>query len=103
MMNQIVLLGKVAGFPIKDEKDFVIAHFTMEVERPYRSADGNIITDIFPVVLWRGSADELSERHHIGDVVAVKGRLETDSSGITIIAERISFITESSKTEEKVH
>ena len=93
MLNQVIMIGKVASFPQRNEKDYVLASFTMEVERPYFTADGQPQSDLFPVTLWRGIADVISEKYHLGETVAVKGRLEMNNGSIEIIAERVSFIT----------
>ncbi|MBR0386073.1 MAG: single-stranded DNA-binding protein [Erysipelotrichaceae bacterium] len=101
MLNQVIMIGKVSSFPQRNEKDFVLASFTMEVERPYCEPDGSHRIDVFPVVLWRGVADVISEKHHLGEVVAVKGRLEMNNGIMEIIAERVSFITSQSASDEE--
>ena len=99
MLNQIIMIGKVASFPVRNEKDYVLASFVMEVERPYSQPDGSHKTDLLPVTLWRGVADVISEKHHLGETVAVKGRLEMNNGTMEIIAERVSFITDRSSAE----
>ncbi len=94
MMNQIILIGTVASFPVRGEDDYVRARFTIEVERPYRTPDGQTITDVFTVILWRGCAEIITQRHGIGEMVAVKGRLENNDGVVEILAERVSFISE---------
>lgn len=95
MLNQIILLGTIERFPEQMDSDTMQSVFSMKVERPYAQPDGSVIYDVFPVVLWRGSAQILADHHHIGDNVAIKGRLEMHGDRMTIIAERISFITAS--------
>lgn len=103
MMNQIVLVGRLVNDPIiqkEGEKDISI--ISLAVPRPYKNVDGEYETDFIDCILWQAVASTTCEYCKKGDVVGVKGRLQTrivDDKKITeVIAERITFL--SSKKEE---
>ena len=110
MMNQIILVGRVAQptelHPIengKNKSDLVLA-----VPRSYRNIDGEYETDFFDCILWTPIAETTTEYVKVGDVVGVKGRLQTrmiekeDGSKykkVEIVAERVTFLSSKSPKE----
>ena len=108
-MNQVFLVGRITKDPEFDEKDGgkKLAHITLAVQRPFKNVDGVYDTDFIRCVLWDVVAKNATEYCKTGDVLGVKGRLETqtyeDSEGnvkhfVQVVAERISFIA-SKKTK----
>ena len=103
MMNQIVLVGRLVNDPIiqkEGEKDISI--ISLAIPRPYKNVDGEYETDFIDCILWQAVASTTCEYCKKGDVVGVRGRIQTrivDDKKITeVIAERITFL--SSKKEE---
>ena len=110
-MNNVVLVGRITKDPEYDEKESgkKLTHITVAVQRPYKNADNLYDTDFIRCVLWNSIAESASEYCKTGDVIGVKGRLETqtyeDKDGNTryvmqVVAERISFLA-SKKTKIK--
>ena len=57
----------------------MIASFTIACDRDYRTKDGERIADFLDVVAWRKSAEFVSEHFHRGDMIVVRGRIQTRS------------------------
>ncbi len=109
MLNNIVLVGRLTKDPEinkckdSDKKRTVI---TLAVSRNYKNVDGNYDTDFIRCVLWNAIASNTCEYCHSGDIVGIKGRLETRSyeddnkeiKYITeVIAEKITFLSSEKK------
>jgi single-strand DNA-binding protein len=102
-MNQVFLVGRITKDPECDEKaeGKKLTHITLAVQRPFKNVDGVYDTDFVRCVLWNAVAQSATEYCKTGDVIGVKGRLETqtyeDNEGkikhfVQVVAERISFI-----------
>lgn len=80
-MNQIILIGKVSKtLEIKESKNgYRLGNFLLEVERPYANAEGDIDTDIFQITIWRSLVDEFENRCKVGDLIAIRGRLQANN------------------------
>jgi single-strand DNA-binding protein len=109
MLNQTVLVGRLTKNPEVLNKDGgkKISTIILAVQRSYKNADGLYDTDFIKCILWNGIAENTAEYCHSGDVVGIKGRLQSDSyqdsEGNTkyvteVIAEKVTFLT--SKKEE---
>lgn len=107
MLNQIVLAGRLTSNPVvemKDGKEW--SKIIVAVPRSYKNVDGIYETDFIPVILHNSIAQTTAEYCKSGDVVGVKGRLQTtkkenvDGYDIEIIAEKISFLSSKSKDED---
>ena len=76
------------------------------VPRMYKTANGEYDTDFIDCVLWEALAKNTTEYCHKGDILGVKGRVNTEyyeKNGTkvkltNIIAEKITFL--SSKKED---
>ncbi len=102
-MNQVILVGRLTKDPEIDEKDGgkKLSHITLAVQRPFKNVDGIYEADFVRCVLWNVVAENVSEFCKMGDVIGLKGRLETqtyeDKDGsvkhfVQVVAEKISFI-----------
>ena len=101
MLNQIVLVGRLNSLPANFTKDPLrYSEIQIEVERSYRDNQGQCLSDVFKVILWRGISDITSEKYPIGSIIGVKGRLEAENGENVIMAERVSFV---SSGESVVH
>jgi len=110
-MNQVVLVGRLSDEPsvakTENGKNYTTVH--LAVQRPFKNSDGIYETDFIRVVLWNGIASNTSEYCHTGDIVGIKGRLQSRSyetednekKYITeVIAERVSFISANRSKKE---
>lgn len=109
MLNQVVLVGRLTADPeaIKTEKGKKRTSVTVAVPRSYKNSEGLYDTDFIRCVLWNGIASNTCEYCKKGDVVGVKGRLQTSSYEkdgetkyvVEVIAEKVTFLT--SKRQEE--
>ncbi len=104
MLNQVVLVGRLTAEPKLEKtsngKDYTL--ITVAVQRNFKNSSGVYETDFIRCVLWNGLAANTSKFCHTGDIVGIKGRLQTrqyvdnedNNRYVTeVIAERISFLT----------
>jgi len=110
MMNQFFGVGRLVAQPeVKEsENGKKYTNFTIAVQRSYKNADGVYETDFLDVVSFGPMAETTCEYCQKGDMVGVKGRVETSSyenedgekrKSTQIIADRITFLS-SSKNKE---
>lgn len=110
-MNQVVMVGRLVKDPEIKESEDGKAHsnITLAVQRHYKNADGIYETDFVDCVLWDTTASTTAEYCRKGDIIGVKGRLQTseyeNSNGekrkaTQVVAERITFLQSKAKTEE---
>ncbi len=109
MLNQVVIAGRLVANPeiITTENNKKRTLITVAVPRSYKNIDGNYETDFIPCVLWNGIAENTCEYCKKGDVIGVKGRIQTSTYekdgekkySMDVIAEKISFL--SSKKQEE--
>ncbi len=111
-MNQVMLVGRLCRDPVIKETDNgkKKSYITLAVPRSFKNMDGEYETDFIDCTLWDVVAENTKDYCHKGDIIAVKGRIqsykiekekEETKYGTEIIAERISFISSNSKKEEK--
>ena len=108
MLNQIVLVGRLVRDPeVKKAKNGnSYSHITLAVPRSYKNVDGEYETDFLDCTLWQLMATNTKEYCKKGDIVGVKGRVESkvyekddEKKYITeIIAEKVTCLS-SNKTE----
>lgn len=109
MLNQIILVGRLVKTPevIETESGKKMSYITLAIPRTFKNADGEYDTDFIDCVLWEVVAESTSEYCKQGDIVGVKGgvqsRMIEDEDGnnykkMEVIADKITFL--SSKKEE---
>lgn len=112
MLNQIVLVGRLTSNPeVKEtEEGKKYCYITLAIPRSFKNANGEYDTDFIQLKLWNAVAENTSEYCHKGDIVGAKGRIQSytiekeDGSKETkteIIAEKITFLSSSSKKEDE--
>lgn len=104
MLNQVVFVGRLTEDPtIEKVEGNVIGTITLAVQRTFRNEKGICETDFIPCKLWNTVAISTSEYCKKGDIVGVKGRIQTikmaSGSAIEVVAEKLTFL--SSKREEE--
>lgn len=102
MINNVVLTGKVVELPKMRETPTGIryANVLLEVMRPFRNSNGNFDSDRISVTLWKGIADTANDVCKIGDLLGIKGRIQSYSVeketqtyyNYEIVAEHVSFL-----------
>lgn len=103
MLNNTILVGRlVRDLEVKEtENGSKVAQMTLAVQRSFKNMDGSYDTDFIPCVLWKGIAENTAEYCKKGDLVGIKGRIQTRSyeqedelKYITeVIAEKVTFLS----------
>lgn len=110
MLNNVVLVGRIAGeIKLEElENGGKIARLTLAIPRSFKNEEGMYETDFIDCILWKIVAETTKEYCRKGDIVGVKGRIQTrnienengENRKITeIIAEKVTFLS-SKKNEE---
>lgn len=89
MLNQMVLVGRLVEQPTMEEKGTTI---TLAVPRSFKNAQGEYETDFIPVQLWNDVARQTCEYCKKGDLVGIKGRLQTNDK-LFVVAEKVTFLS----------
>lgn len=113
MLNQVVLVGRLVRDPEiqKMDNNKEILRITLAVPRSFKNSNGEYDTDFIDCTLWDMVARSTTDYCHKGDIIGVKGRIQTkmvekeDGSKKyyqQIIAEKVNFLSKSSnnKSEE---
>lgn len=79
MLNQTVIVGRIAKDPElrETENGKKVTNVTLAVPRSFKNANGEYETDFISCVLWKGIAESTVEYCKKGDLVGVKGRIQT--------------------------
>lgn len=103
MINNVVLTGKVVELPKVRETATGIkyANILLEVMRPFRNSNGVYESDRMSVTLWKGIAETAIDVCKVGDLLGIKGRIQTYSVekenqtyyNYEIVAEQVSFMS----------
>lgn len=111
-MNQVILVGRLTSEPelTNTENNNKKSAITIAVNRSYKNSDGIYETDFIRCILWNAIASNTCEYCHTGDVVGIKGRLQTRTyeednvkKYITeVIAEKITFLSSNKNSEKEV-
>ena len=110
-MNQFVGVGRLVAKPeVKEsENGKKYINYTIAVQRSYKNADGEYETDFLDVVSFGQVAESTAEYCEKGDIIGVKGRIETSNYEIEdgekrkstqIIADRVTFLSSKEKADE---
>ena len=105
MLNQIILVGRLVQDPkIKElENGQRVSYITLAVPRDRKNDDGIYETDFIPCMICNNVADNVKEYYKKGDLLVIKGRIQTrkeeDKNIIEIVAEKVTFLLNRKETE----
>ena len=110
MLNQLVVIGRLVKEPElrKTENGKNVTNITLAVPRSYKNMNGQYDTDFIDCVLWNNVAESTTEYCHKGDLLGVRGRvqtrrIETEDQKIKqlteVVAEKVTFLS-SKKADE---
>ena len=89
-MNHVAVIGNIQEI----KENIIIISSRVEI------ADDKYEQNIIPVEVYNGIYDGIKKYCHIGDVVGVRGRIQTkDGKNMKILAEKVTFL--STKKEDK--
>lgn len=83
MLNQVVVVGRLVKEPTKEE-------LVISVTRNYKNKDGEYDSDIMKI--YHKIPSIIEQNVHEGDLVGVKGRIESENETIKIIGEKLTFL-----------
>lgn len=103
MLNQIVIVGRLVRNPELRETEGgkKVTNITLAVPRSYKNINGEYETDYIDCVLWTGIAENTSEYCKKGDILGLKGRVQTRTYEIDdkkkyvteVVAEKVTFLS----------
>ena len=113
MLNQVILVGRLVKTPelflTENGKKGTIV--TLAVGRSFKNQNGEYDTDFIDCTLWTAIAENTAEYCKTGDVIGVRGRVQsriidnedgTKYKKMEIIAEKVTFLSSSKNTKEIV-
>ena len=108
MLNQVVLVGRLTRDIVVNKSDngVKVATVCLAIPRSFKNSDGTYDTDFVDCIVFDAIAENTSEYCSKGDIVGVKGRIQSrviekddKKEYLTeIIAEKVTFL--SSKQQE---
>lgn len=110
MLNQSIVVGRIVNSPElrETENGVKVSSVLLAVPRSYKNSMGEYETDFIKCVLWRGVAERTTEYCKKGDLIGVRGRIqtrdieqedETLKTVMELVAERVTFLS-SKKADE---
>lgn len=96
-MNNLALIERCHDIEMMDDEHsiLVVKHL-----RVYKNKDGKYDIDYIPIYLSNSLSENAMKYLKQGDLVVIKGRIETDVDIIKIIAKKITFMQSNSNKEE---
>lgn len=104
VLNQTVIVGRLVKDPELNETGTgkKVTNITLAVPRSYKNMNGEYDTDYISCVLWEGIAENTSEYCRKGDLVGVKGRIQSRKIEVDdeyprkvleVVAEKVTFLS----------
>lgn len=111
MLNHTIIVGRLVHEPeLKEtEKGRKVTNITLAVPRSFKNQNGEYDTDFIRCTLWQGIAENTVSYVQKGDLLGVKGRLqtrkieideETKRNSVEVIAEKVTFLSSKHREEE---
>ena len=103
MLNQVICVGRLIDTPKIEttENGSKKSIITIAVNRCFKNPDGVYETDLIDCVLYKGIATNTAEYCRKGDVIGIRGRIQTknvdDKRELEIIADKITFLSSNQK------
>lgn len=89
MLNQAIIVGRINSI----ENGVVV----LAVPRSFKNAEGEYETDYIEARLSKSIMENVSTYCEKGDLVGIKGRLESDLNRMYVIAEKVTFLSSRKK------
>lgn len=110
-MNQVGMVGRLVRTPElrETENNKKMAWITVAVTRSFKNMDGEYETDFIDCVLWGEVAKNVAEYCKKGDIISVRGRLQSrivEKDGekrqvMDVVGEKITFISSIDKQKKE--
>jgi single-strand DNA-binding protein len=81
MLNQIVLVGRLTNNPeiVNMDNGKAYTKICLAVKRTYKNINGEYDTDFIYCTLWQGIAENTCNYCKKGDVIGVKGHVQSNN------------------------
>lgn len=89
MLNQVVVVGRI--YSIEN------GELVMAVPRSFKNENGEYDTDYIEAKLSKSIEENISTYCEIGDLVGIKGRLESDINRMYVVADKVTFLSSRKK------
>ena len=103
MLNQIILVGRLTRDVQlkKTDNGKKVAVISLASPRSFKNMDGLYDTDFVDCILWDQVASNTSEYCHKGDILGVKGRVQSriyeeedkKKYRLEVVAEKVTFLS----------
>ena len=110
MLNQVVLVGRLTRDIVvnKSDKGIKVATISLAIPRSFKNSEGLYDTDFVDCVAFDSIASNTSEYCKKGDIVGVKGRVQSrtiENEGkkeniMDILCEKVTFLSSHTKEEK---
>ena len=112
MTNNILLIGRLVAKPIleKTESGHNYSIMTIAIPRNYKNTEGIYETDFIDIILHNMVANNTCEYCNKGDIVGIRGRLETEyyenengekKKSMIVVADKVTFLSTNKNYEEE--
>jgi len=111
MLNQIVLVGRLTrDIEVHKGENGKVATISIAIPRSFKNADGVYDTDFVDCVAFETIAENTSEYCKKGDIIGVKGRIQTREKELEdgtksyekqIIAEKVKILSSKKNKDEE--
>lgn len=105
MLNNVILVGRLTRDPevVTTENGNKRSFVIIAVPRSFKNTEGKYDSDFIKCVLWNIVAEHTCEYCKKGDIVGIKGRIQTNTyekDGVMkydseVVAERVTFLSDS--------
>ena len=110
MLNQIILVGRLTRDITVNKSDAgtKVATISLAIPRSFKNSEGTYDTDFIDCVAFENLAENTSEYCNKGDVVGIKGRIQSrtiekegkNENIVEIICEKVTFLSSHTKEEK---
>lgn len=111
MLNQVVLVGRlVRDVEVKsNDNNKKFSFITLAIPRSFKNHDGIYETDFVECILWNNVASNTASYCKKGDIIGIKGRIESrilekenNKSILQVIAEKVTFYLQNLHKNKKL-
>lgn len=104
MSNQLFLVGRLTKDieieKIDDDKEMAI--LDLAIPRNFKNTNGEYDTDFVQIYAFNGIVSSAYEYCHVGDLIGIKGRIESgNDKTIRLVAEKLTFLSSSKNLNKK--
>ena len=96
-MNNLVIVGRLVSNPEIFGEEIKSCKITLAVNRNFKNEEGVYETDFIPCILYKTIGQTTAEYWEKGDLIGIKGKLQTMDGKLVVVAEKVSFLSSGRK------